>query len=71
MVLIGLLQKQFFDNLKTQKFPSHVMTVRKEYVLKIQEIIFDYLYGVNLTSTTIDLSKLEKLSKFTYILRLQ
>ena len=69
MILIGLLQKQFFDNLKTQKFPSHVIIARKQDILKIQDISCTYLKGVNLTSTTIDLSKLERLGKFTYILR--
>ena len=38
MVLIGLLQKKFFDNLETQKFPSHVIIVRKEDLLNIKEI---------------------------------
>lgn len=67
MVLIGLLQKRFFANLKTQKYPSHVMTVRKEDVSNIKEIICGYLNGVNLTSTTIDLSKLQFLSKLSFI----
>ena len=64
MVLIGLLQKHFFDNLKTQKFPSHVIIVRKEDLLKIREIECDNLNGVNLSaSKTIELSNLETLSK--------
>ena len=49
MVLIGLLQKHFFDNLKTQKFPSHVIIVRKEDLLNIKEIACDYLKVVNLS----------------------
>ena len=65
MVLIGLLQKHFFDNLKTQKFPSHVIIVRKEDLLNIKEIECFNLKGVNLSaSKTIDLSSnLEPLSK--------
>ena len=64
MVLIGLLQKHFFDNLKTQKFPSHVIIIRKEDLLKIREIECDNLNGVNLSaSKTIELSNLETLSK--------
>ena len=64
MVLIGLLQKNFFDNLKTQKFPSHVIIVRKEDLLNIQEIECYDLKKVNLSaSKSIDLSNLEELSK--------
>ena len=69
MVLIGLLQKHFFDNLKTQKFPSHVIIVRKEDLLNIKEITCGYLKGVNLSAfKTIDLSNIETLSKFIYFL---
>ena len=65
MVLIGLLQKHFFDNLKTQKYPSHVIIVRKEDLLNIKEIACGYLKGVNLSaSKTIDLPALEELCKF-------
>ena len=64
MVLIGLLQKHFFDNLKTQKFPSHVIIVRKEDLLNVKKIECYYLKEVNLSaSKTIDLSNLEELSK--------
>ena len=64
MVLIGLLQKHFFDNLKTQKFPSHVIIVRKEDLLNVKEIECHCLKGVNLSaSKSIDLSNLETLSK--------
>ena len=64
MVLIGLLQKHFFDNLKTQKFPSHVIIVRKEDLLNVKQIECFNLKGVNLSaSKTIDLSNLETLSK--------
>ena len=65
MVLIGLLQKHFFGNLKTQKFPSHVIIVRKEDLLNVKQITCLYLKGVNLSaSKSINLSNLEKLSKF-------
>ena len=63
MVLLGLLIKHFFDNLSTQKFPSHVISVRKQDILNIKKIYCNALYGVNLISTAIDLSNLEKLGK--------
>ena len=64
MLLIGLLQKHFFDNLKTQKFPSHVIIFRKEDLLNVQKIECIYLNGVNLSaSKTIELSNLETLRK--------
>ena len=67
MVIIGLLQKHFFDNLKTQKFPSHVIIVRKEDLLNIKDIECYGSKGVNLSaSKTIDLSNLEELSKLIY-----
>ena len=67
MVLIGLLQKQFFDNLQTQKFPSHMIISRKRDLLNIQEIDCSYrLSEVNLTATSIDLSNLEKLGKLYF-----
>ena len=69
MVLIGLLQKHFFDNLKTQKFPSHVIIVRKEDLFNIKEIECFNLKGVNLSaSKSIYLSNLETLSKFILLL---
>ena len=67
MVIIGLLQKQFFDNLKTQKFPSHVIIVRKEDLLNVKQIQYFNSKGVNLSaSRTSDLSNLETLCKFIY-----
>lgn len=64
MVLIGLLQKHFFYNLKTQKFPSHVIIVRKEDLLNFKEIKCFYLKEVNLSAAkSIDLSNLETLRK--------
>ena len=68
MVLIGLLQKHFFDNLKTQKFPSHVIIVRKEDLFNVKEIECFNLKGVNLSaSKTTELSNLEKLSKLIHL----
>lgn len=65
IVLIGLLQKHFFDNLRNQKFPSHVIIVRKEDLLNVKEIKCSDLKGVNLSaSKSIDLSNLETLSKY-------
>lgn len=67
MVLIGLLYKSFILNLS--KFPSHFIHVRKQDILNIKHIEFGYDYcGVELTSgSTIDLSKLVKLSKLILI----
>ena len=64
MVLIGLLEKHFFDNLKTQKFPSHVIIVRKEDLFNVKEIKCNNLKSVNLSAfKSTDLSNLETLSK--------
>jgi hypothetical protein len=65
MVLIGLLQKQFFDNLKTKKFPVHVIIVKKQDLLNIQSIYCESCSnGVNLTNT-VELSNLERLSELS------
>ena len=63
MVLTGLLYKCFIDNLLN--FPNQMIHVRKEDVVNIESIRVLYEYsGTNLTSqSTIDLSKLEELSK--------
>ena len=68
MILIGLLQKHFFENLKSEKFPSHVISVRKQDLLNIKQIDFFYEANeVNLTGlSTIYLSKLESLGKILY-----
>ena len=69
MVLIGLIQKHFFNNLKNQKFPSHVIIVRKEDLLNFIEIECHCLKGVNLSaSKSIDLPALEELCKFILLL---
>ena len=68
MVLIGLLKKQFFENLKTEKFPSHVIISRKRDLLNIQKIDCNFpLTRVNLIPRSIDLSNLETLSKLTFL----
>ena len=62
MVLIGLLYNTLIENVLN--FPNHVIRVRKQDVLNIKSINFRYNYsGVNLTCSSIDLSKLVKLSK--------
>ena len=64
MVLIGLLQKHFFDNLITQKFPNHVIIVRKEDLLNVKQIACFNFKVVNLSaSKSIDLCNIETLSK--------
>lgn len=65
MVLIGLLQKYFFENLQTEKFPSHVIRVCKQDTSNIKQINFsDDINGVNLTdSSSVNLSNLETLGK--------
>ena len=71
MVLICLLNKNFFDNLNDQKLPLHFIHVSKRDVLKIERIDFDYsVSGINLTNSSIDLSKLLSLSKLNcYLLK--
>ena len=64
MILIGLLQKQFFQNLQTEKFPSHMICSRKQDLLNIEKIVCKcHLSGVNITVTSSNLSYLEELSK--------
>ena len=63
MLLIGLLNKYFMNNLF--KIPAHVIYVDKQDVLNIQDIFFSFDYSaVNLTSSSaFDLSKLVYLCK--------
>ena len=69
MILIGLLLKYFHDNIKTQQFPNNVIRVSKQDLLKIKEINFEYnISAINLTNSSIDLSKLEYLCKQNFIL---
>ena len=66
MLYMGLIRKNFYENLTTEKFPSHVITVRKEDLSNLKQIYFRYdIREVNLTGfSTIDLSKLVLLRKF-------
>ena len=64
MVLITLLYKSFVENLSY--FPSQVIHVSKQDVLNIESITFEYDFSaIELTNSTIDLSRLLLLSKFT------
>lgn len=62
---MGLFDKFFFENLNSQKFPSQLISVRKQDLLAIQHISFHYeideFYLTN--SSKIDLSNLKNLSK--------
>ena len=62
MVLIGLLYKSFIENLSN--FPSQIIHVSKQQVLNIESISFEYDFSaIELTNSTIDLSRLLLLSK--------
>ena len=64
MVLILLLYKSFFDHLKTNKFPSHVIQVSKQDSVDIEKICLFYdVDVVNFNGSLIDLSNLEHLCK--------
>ena len=64
MVLISLLYTSFIENLSN--FPSHFINVRKQDVLNVESIHFEYDFnGVELNnSNTIDLSRLVKLGNY-------
>lgn len=66
MVFIGLIQKYFCHNIKTQKFPNNLIHVFKQDILNVKRIDFlcENIIGINLTNSSIDLSKLEELSNF-------
>jgi hypothetical protein len=69
MVLINLIITKIEEYIETEKFPNQMVCVRKEDILDIQEINCSYsITGINLTSSTIDLSKLEELSKLYLIM---
>lgn len=62
MVLIGLLYKSFIENLSN--FPSQFIYVSKQDVSNIETISFEYDFSaIELTNSTIDLSRLLLLSK--------
>jgi hypothetical protein len=65
MVLIGLIQSNFFENLETKEFPNHVIQVSKQDLLKFETVSFnaDQMKRVNLTYSKIDLSNVKCLSK--------
>ena len=66
MVLIGLLYKSFIENLSN--FPSQVIHVSKQDVSNIESISFEYDFSaIELTNSTIDLSRLLLLSKLITI----
>jgi hypothetical protein len=67
MVLIGLLYNKFIENMLN--FPNHLIDVRKQDISNVKAIYYrHHCSGVNLTST-IDLTKLEQLSKFKKYIR--
>lgn len=61
---MGLFDRFFFENLNSEKFPSPVISVRKQDLLAIQHISFHYeIDEFYLTkSSKIDLSNLKSLS---------
>ena len=68
MVLIGLLLKYLYNNILNRIFPNHVIRVSKKDLLNIKRIDFDYkISGIDLTNSSIDLSKLEYLSKRVFL----
>lgn len=60
MILIGVLFEYFFENILSDKtFPNHVIRVRKQDVLYINSIdFFNYFYKIDLTGSSIDMSKI-------------
>lgn len=65
MVLMNLLYKKFFDYVNTEKYPNQIIDIRKEDILDIEIIhLKNYdLSRVKLTSSIIDLSKIQLISK--------
>ena len=63
MVLIGLIYKNFMENM--QNFPNHVIEVRKQDISNLFSIVFKHHYSrINFnSSSTIDLNNLFSLSK--------
>ena len=64
MVLIGLIQECFFENLNLES-PNHLIRVSRTNLRNVKSISCYYVMnGVNLTYSSIDLPlKLEKLGK--------
>ena len=69
MILIGLLNKYFCDNVNKNKFPNHVIHVFKNDVSKIEQIYVSLnISAIKLnSSSSIDLSKLTYLSMFKLV----
>lgn len=63
MLLIFLLAAYFHLNLVTKKYPNHVISVNKRDTLNIQEIYLPCSFRAVKLNSSIDLSKLELLSK--------
>lgn len=64
MLLITLLFKYFYDNIVTVKYPNNVILVRKLDTLNIKKInVPRFVKSVKLSCDSIDLSKVESLSK--------
>ena len=64
MVLICLLTEYFRDNLINQKYPNHVILVRKRDIENIKMINFPFsVREFKLTCSSMDFSKLKILSK--------
>ena len=70
MVLIGLINECFFENLNNTQEPSnHLIRVSRSHLLNVRSIYCHYaMSGVNLMYSPIYLPlKLEKLGKFILI----
>ena len=62
MVLIRLMYKSFYENLKIEKFPNHVIYFHKQDVSNIKGIKFNKpVNRLDLSCSSIDLSKLKSL----------
>ena len=64
-------KKDYFINSKIVKIPKNLIRVSKQDLLRIERmrVNFDYFYTINLTGTSMDLSKIESLSKLTVTIR--
>ena len=64
MVLIHLVYELFCYNLTSQKYPSHVINVRKQDIFRFKKLVFLHSASrINLNGSLVDLSKLEYLRK--------
>ena len=63
MVLIRLIYGYFWDTLKIQLYPNHVISVTKQNILNVKEIEFPHLTRVVKLHCSSIFSKLERLSK--------